>query len=129
MTHVAKVLMALVVLACAACGSEGPVRYDLSGAVTYNGQPVPGGEVILTPDASQGNTGPGSFATIKHGRYETFRDKGTIGGPHVVTVVGYKDVPGEVPEDKLEQLFPPLQFRIDLPRHSGTHDLQLPVEE
>ncbi len=121
-------LTCFALLALAGCGSEGPGRYDLSGVVTYNGQPVPGGEVIFTPDAAQGNTGPGSFATIKHGRYETYRGKGTIGGPHVVTVIGYKDVPGEVPDDQLEQLFEQRQFKLDLPRESGTHDIEVPVK-
>jgi hypothetical protein len=55
-----------MILISAGCGSSGPPRYHISGKVTYGGQPVAAGSVMLVPDTSQGNTGPavsvGAFA-------------------------------------------------------------------
>jgi hypothetical protein len=120
-------LIGAVGLVCG-CGTDGPARYDLSGTVTYQGQPVAGGEVIFTPDAAKGNTGPGSFATIKEGRYATYPGKGVIGGPHSITIIGYKQMPGTVPDDQLQELFPPRQMSVELPLQSGEHALVVPAE-
>ncbi len=116
----------ILFLLLAGCQAEGPARYDLSGTVTYQGQPVRGGEVHFTPDNAKSNAGPGSYATIRNGRYETLPGKGTVGGPHVLTVICFRDIPGEVPEDQLKELCPPQELRIDLPTANSTHDLVLP---
>ena len=110
------------------CGAEGPPKYDLSGAITYEGQPIAGGEVNFTPDASKGNTGPGSFATIKQGRYETFDGKGVIGGPHTLTIIAYQQMPGTVSDTELRELFPPRQITVNLPKQSGTYDIVVPAD-
>jgi len=108
------------------CGQQrGPTRYDLSGSVTYRGQPVPAGWIFLDPDSSRGNSGPGSVGTIRDGRYETAPGKGTVGGPHVATVNGRDGVPnGEIPGGL--PLFAPYSMKIDLPKESSTYDFNGP---
>ena len=80
-----------VSVSCAVCGCFGNEveRYDLSGNVTIGGKPVPLGEVSFAPDVQRGNSGPGAVAQIKDGRFETAPDRGTVGGPHRITVTGF----------------------------------------
>ena len=63
-------------------GNDGPRRYELGGRITWSGQPVPAGQILFTPDAAKGNSGPGGMAKIKEGRYVTLPGLGIIGGPH-----------------------------------------------
>lgn len=122
----AACLACAVLLLITGCKPEGPARYNLSGSITYQGQPVRGGEIHFTPDNSKNNSGPGSYAAIRHGRFETLPGKGTVGGPHVLTIICFRDIPGEVPEDQLKELCPPQELRLDLPTVDGTRDLVLP---
>lgn len=77
------------VLLMAACEADRPRRYELSGQVTFKGQPVPVGTIVFVPDESKGNRGPGTSAGIADGRYRTPLGQGTIGGPHKVRLSGY----------------------------------------
>ena len=118
-------LLPIAILGLAGCGSDGPPRYDLSGAATYQGKPIPGGRIMLQPDAKQGNQGPGSVADITDGRYRTRRGKGTVGGPHIVTVFG---TDGTVPtEEDDKSLFPPYRTKVDLPKEDATLDFDVPA--
>ena len=115
-------------LGAAGCGSDGgPTRYDLSGKVTYNGQPVRAGYILFSPDTS----GPGAQAGIKDGRYQTPAGQGTIGGPHVVTISGFDGVAfedGPVKNPMGKRLFTSCQVKADLPKEAGTHDFSVPAQ-
>lgn len=113
--------------------SDGPARYELKGQVTYNGQPVPFGELIFSPDAAAGNSGPGAVAQIVEGKYQIAREQGVVGGPYVVTVSGFSAAPSQaaVPEPGTaapQPLFPPLELKKNLPAADGTLDLVLPAK-
>ena len=118
-------------LGAAGCGSDGgPTRYDLSGKVTYNGQPVPAGYILFAPDTSQGNKGPGAQADIQDGRYQTPAGQGAIGGPHVVTISGFDGVAfedGPVKNPMGKRLFASYQTKTDLPKEAGTQDFTVPL--
>ena len=117
-------LVLLLALGCS--GSDGPVRYSLSGSVRFDGKPVPVGEISLAPDGAHGNKGPGSLVLIKNGHYRTERGKGIVGGAYRVRIVGFDGVPvGESTEGTL--LFPPYETTVDFPRQNGTHDFDLPA--
>ncbi|MDZ7617240.1 MAG: hypothetical protein U1E05_09560 [Patescibacteria group bacterium] len=119
--------LAIVVGGCGG-GDSGPARYELSGTVTFDGQPVPYGNITITPDTSQGNTGPGSFAQIRDGRYQTASDAGTVGGPHVLTVTGLKAVPGSEGVDPADiMLFDSFEVVIDLPKEDKPLDIAVPA--
>src|SRR5690606_14257145 len=53
------------------CGGGGPALYDVSGAVTLDGKPVPFGRITFTPDLSKGNSGGPGYAGIVDGKFTT----------------------------------------------------------
>lgn len=115
-----------VLLLFAGCGGpDGPARFELSGTVTYGGQPVPAGEVAFEPDAAKGNAGPASYAQIQKGRYTTQPSKGTVGGPHVVRITGMDGMAsGELPEGRM--LFFEYTTTAELPKQDSTRDFDVP---
>ena len=83
-------LAAVIAALCLGCGQDdGIQRYDVSGTVTLDGQPVTAGQVLFQPDPGAGNSGAPGFAPIREGKYDTKADgKGTIGGAHIVRIEG-----------------------------------------
>lgn len=123
------VLLSLVSSGCSS-SDEGPTKYQLSGKVTFQGKPVPKGQITFAPDNASGNRGPGSGAAIVDGRFETPSGKGHIGGAHQVRIVGYDGVPTSMEGETLPDgtpLFPPYETVIDLPKEDGTHDIDVPA--
>lgn len=126
-----SVAMLVGVVCPIGCGGDsGPPRYQVSGAVTYQGQPVPKGFVTFSPDTSQGNSGPGGGAEIVDGRYVTAAGKGVIGGPHQVRIVGYDGIPISMEGEELtdgQPLFAPFVTTIDFPTEDSTQDFTIPL--
>ena len=126
----------LTCLALVGCHGERELpRFDLSGAVAYDGRPVPAGYIEFAPDVSQGNDGPGSSAEIRDGRYATLPERGTIGGPHVVTLRGFSSMPATPGASAAPSPSPaathPLfttKVTVDLPRKAGVHDFEIPKQ-
>ena len=59
--------MVLLAILLAGCGPKGPQLYPIKGTVTYNGQPLPEGDIVLMP------TSPGEVEDankIKDGKFE-----------------------------------------------------------
>ncbi len=114
---------ALCILAIAffsGCSEKGTSRLSLNGEVKLDGQPIPFGEVLLTPDGAKGNSGPQGIAPIADGKYNTNTagGKGYAGGPTIIRVTGF-DGPGG-------KLICEYEISVDLPRGSGTHNIDLP---
>ena len=82
-------LPVLVVLTCIAltfgCGSDSVERATVSGAVTWDGTPVPKGQIRFIP-----TSGPIWTARIKDGRYSTDGTKGVPVGDLQVRIEGYR---------------------------------------
>ena len=73
------------------CGPSGIERFDVSGTVTFNGNPVPHGRITFRPDRSKGASGPAGFAAISDGEFDTYQSgKGSAPGPMVVSIEGFK---------------------------------------
>ena len=120
-----------LLLLAAGCGpsTDGPVRYQISGTVTYDDKPVPNGFVSFAPDTTAGNKGPGGGAPIEQGRFKTDATRGTVGGPHVVKIVGYDGVAVTVEGEQLahgKPLFAPYETTIDFPKKDGTFEFKVP---
>ena len=105
-------------------------RHDIQGQVTHGNQPVPVGQIIFTPDAQAGNSGPASVATIQNGRYQTQPGKGIVGGAYRVRVHGYGgrpiEIPGEGTSSQGNPLFPPYELEVTLPAEASEMDFDVP---
>jgi hypothetical protein len=112
----------LVLLVVGGCTSDsGPKEYRVSGEAKVDGQPIPHGDVLFTPDGAAGNSGPQGIATIKDGKYDTSASdgKGVAGGPTIVKVTGF-DKPGStVPLCEYE-------YKVDLPKADSTLAIDVP---
>lgn len=121
---------ALAVL-CAApllgCGAGGPKRYTVSGAVALGGKPVPAGEIAFEPDASKGNSGPGSVVRIRDGRYQTEPGLGLIGGAYVVRIIPLNGTPAGDSLDGKPLLPGPHVESVEFPAADGTRDFDIPA--
>lgn len=109
------------------CGPAGPVRYDVSGTVTFDGQPVPIGTITFVP--AGGNTGPGGSAGIEAGRFDTASTgKGPTGGPHVAIITGFdgKTVGGIEQVQEGSPLFIDYREDVDLPKEATVRDFDVP---
>jgi len=69
------------------CSGGEPKRFPLHGTVTYAGVPIPIGDMRLEPDTERGGVGPGGYARIVEGRFETDPAWGVVGGPYIVRIV------------------------------------------
>jgi hypothetical protein len=119
---------ALVVACAFALGCGGSDRHDVSGTVSFNGQPVPAGRIFFTPDASQGNKGNQGYADIKDGRYDTSQGgRGAPGGPVIVRIVG---ADGQASENAPlgKPLFNEYQTKAELPEESAEQNFNVPAE-
>ena len=108
------------------CGKKGISRYEVMGDVTYDGRPLPVGTLVFTPDASQGNRGPGAHGDIVDGKYRL----ATVGGPHDVSIQGYDG--NATVEDGVnykygKPLFLEFTVKVDLPSENATQDFDIPA--
>src|SRR5262245_7235027 len=116
--------VALVVVMAAAwfagCSKSEPNRYRISGEVKFNGQPIPFGDVLFTPDGAKRNSGPQGIASIRNGWYDTATSggKGIAGGPTVIRITGLTGLGGP--------LLCEYEMRVDLPRADSTHSIDVP---
>lgn len=130
-------IVAIAVLSCVpACSrSSGPHVHDLSGTVTFDGEPVASGKMMFVPDSQQGNSGPAGHAEIRNGKFDTRRSgRGTVGGPHVVQIDGYSaEMETFVDADAGEEvslakpLFRRYEQRVDLPAARSAMDFDVPA--
>ena len=112
-------IMAAVAAGCGSSADSGPERFELTGEVRLQGQPVPRGEVQLIPDSTAGNSGPASLAYIRDGQFETEPGKGIVGGQYIIEVSGYQEL-DELDQDGspvVRELFPvyTTKIRFDTP--------------
>jgi hypothetical protein len=116
---------AAVVLAglLAGCAPRGPALYDVSGTVTYDGKPLPAGQVYFEPDAAKGTDGTQGVANVKGGKYDTAAGgRGVRGGPVIVRVRGFDGVESdEFPRGRL--LFDNHSEPWDVPGANATRDI------
>jgi hypothetical protein len=75
----------------AGCSKSGPVKTTVSGAVTYNSEPVEVGIIRFIPTG--GTEGPLATATIADGRYTATAAGGVPVGKHKVEILGYVELP------------------------------------
>lgn len=94
---ICSLCVVLVVGSFLGCGGDdGPELGQVTGTVTLDGQPLPGGTISFIPDNSAGTTGPLSDSEIgPDGTYVlngAGGRQGAVIGKHVVTVIGPPDL-------------------------------------
>jgi len=114
-------------LGAGGCGPSGPPRFQVSGTVTFGGQPVPAGVIYFDPDVTKGHDGPQGYAQIKDGHYDTRQEgKPVTPGPHVVRIQGFDGKSAnELPLG--QPLFPQAQQNRDMPAADSTQDFSIPA--
>lgn len=118
----ARLLLVGVLLVVLGCGGGDGQRLRLSGTANYDGQPIPFGEVLFTPDGAKQNSGPQGIAHIRDGKYDTATNdgKGFAGGPTVLRVTGFTGPGGK--------LICEYEYRAELPRQDGTFNIEVPKQ-
>ncbi|WP_425617023.1 hypothetical protein NA78x_000689 [Anatilimnocola sp. NA78] len=117
----ASLLALVAAVALAGCNTaSGPPSYTLTGDITFDNQPIPKGQIVFTPDSSQGNSGPQGVATIQGGKFDTSKDGGSGigGGPTRVRVTGQA-------EDG--KLLCEYEYSVELPKQSSTLEIKVPA--
>jgi hypothetical protein len=128
---VPTVLLAAACVLASGCGGGGPELTRVSGKVTFNGAPVPGGTVYIKPDTSQGNSGPAGMAYIKNGTYDTAAGgKGSVNGAVIISVDGLDPTPpaGASPDVTVTTLFSSYETKAEIKEPETVHDINVPPE-
>ena len=109
------------------CGSSSSTTHQLKGKVTFAGKPVPAGRVFFLPDSTKGNSGPGGFAEIKDGVYDTAeKGGGTFGGPLIIRIDGFDG--NKTATDPIGQpWFLNYEIFADYPRGNAVRDFDVPA--
>jgi hypothetical protein len=107
------------------CGGEEFDRFDVSGSVSFDGKPLPAGNIVFEPDRAASNEGAPGFALIVDGKFDTAAEggKGTIGGPQIVRIDGHDPTPGS--DGTVLQVI--YETKADLPKESTTKDFEIPA--
>src|SRR5262249_19057905 len=118
----AAIVLVLCLAAFTGCAKEEKL-YRVSGAVTYNGKPIPKGVIHFDPQAG----GPAGFADILDGKYDTaqaLHGKGVRGGSYEIRVNGFdgKQV-ADAPFGNA--LFPEYAGTKELPQADSIYDLDV----
>lgn len=114
----------LLLVAACGCGSDGREQYDVSGTVSFGGQPVPAGVVLFEPDLAAGNDGTQGYAEIHNGRFDTSASgKRVTGGKYIVRVRGFVPDAGG---DRPQVLFHEYRQPLELPKQSTEQQIVVP---
>jgi hypothetical protein len=113
----------------AGCGG-GDGTHRLSGKVTFKGEPIATGKIYFLPDTTKGNTGPGGYADITDGRYDTDAAGGrrAVAGAAKVAIEAWEPLPKTDKDSDITSkvLFPRYETTADLPA-GGTMDFDVPA--
>ncbi len=110
----------------AGCGDTGPTRLRVSGKVTFDGKPVPAGQIVFEPDSTANNKGPMGSAEITDGQYDTqTAGIGTVGGAHVARITGLSGRP--TGNTTVNPLFNTYEVKVDLGQEPATKDFDVPA--
>jgi hypothetical protein len=107
------------------CG-DGVQRVRVSGQATFQGKPIPYGNITFEPDTAKGNQGPQGYTQIRDGKYDT--DSSGVGpcpGPQLVHIVAYPDLSSGAPRKSMRVI--DFHTNVELPRQAHTHDFEVPA--
>jgi hypothetical protein len=125
--HRRTLINAALLLVICGCSSSDK-RVNVSGNVTWKGQPVPAGFIVFDPDVKNGNIGPQGMAPIQNGKYDTRSSGGRPITPGEVraTIQGFDGQVVNQDHKKGKRIFMPIEVVATVPQTSGTLDLKVP---
>ena len=88
MLRIQFLVVAFAFATASGCGPTGPERAEVSGTVTFNGQPVEQGAISFFP--TPGVIGPEAGAEIKDGKYFIPRKTGPVVGKNRVELRSFQ---------------------------------------
>lgn len=120
------VAVAFVLTLAASCSSkENPSQ--LSGKVTFKGQPVPAGWISFTPDVAAGGKGQVRVLQIKDGEFDSSKEDppGINPGTYLIMIAGFdgKRIPMY---GQGKQIFNPVDDKFTVPPGATTKDFEIP---
>src|SRR5262245_15346912 len=124
----AGLLLTAVALLLAGCGAPQRKVANLSGKVTFKGQPVPEGFINFLPDVPGGNRGEAKGFPIKNGEYNTAtgQNPGVYPGANKVLISGFNGKPKNLwPQG--EQIFNPIELDLTVAEGTNTKDFEVPA--
>jgi hypothetical protein len=112
-------LLAVAMLIAGCSTSNNPKTYPVTGKVTYRGQPVTSGMVLLTPEGS-GHAATGNLDKDGSFRLTTFqKDDGAVPGKYQVAVQVFPDDGAGLPGAEFAGKKPPVPQKYMSPQSSG----------
>jgi hypothetical protein len=101
--------------------------HSVSGTVTYEGKPLPAGQIFFEADVTKGHDAPQGFAYIKDGQFNTEQGgRGVVGGDYVIRIQGFDGKPGnELPLG--QPLFSDYVESRNLPRGPSRLEFSVPT--
>ncbi|HWL09281.1 MAG TPA: hypothetical protein VNQ76_12815 [Planctomicrobium sp.] len=126
------IALGIVLAGVSGCGKSDPFdRASLTGTVTFDGELVPYGEILFTPDTAKGNSGPSVVAPIRSdGTYQTQSTRGAIAGPAVAKIVAYESHPDTVSGGGSPKVIVDnYPVEVEIPQSSGTIDFHLTKDQ
>lgn len=126
MTAALRLLIVLLVLFICGCAAK-PKTAQLSGKVTFKGQPVPAGYISFTPDIGHGEV---RLINIKDGVYDSAQQTppGIPPGHYTLQIHGFDGV--RIPNYfQGKQIFNPwTDIEFIVPEGTSTKDFEVPAE-
>ena len=113
------------------CGKAAPALTEISGTVTFKGQPIPAGDVNFTPDVSISG-GQSRMYMVKDGKYDSAQKQkdgsvpgGLLPGKYKVRVAGYdgKQVPMFMDG---KQIFNAIELEMEIGTGKVTQNFEVP---
>ena len=108
--------------------NPGPKVAQISGAVTFKGQPVPAGYITFTPDVATGTLGQVVGFQIKNGKYDSKANvpPGLPPGSYKIRIGGFDGV--KIPMwGQGKQIFNPIEDDCTVTEGSSTKDFEVPA--
>lgn len=120
-----RIFVLLLLLGLVGCNSK-PKLTEISGTVTFKGQPIPAGDVSFTPDVSVVG-GQLQMYMVKDGKYDSTQtpEMGLLPGKYKVRINGYdgKQIPNYFSG---KQIFNPVEEQIEITSGKMTKDFVIP---
>lgn len=114
MSRILLPILSIILCSTSGCGPAGPERAEVSGIVTFNGQPVEQGAISFFP--APGVIGPEAGGEIKDGKYFLPRRTGPVVGKNRVELRSFQKSGRKIQDptapqgtlaDEITNIFPP----------------------